>query len=105
MREEKTGKAIAGLVVVDAPEAGISLHLAAFTHPDGFHRSAGVGMIDHWFQDGLKRGSRFVDFDLFWTPGDPTTWQGFSRFKGQFDVQYVRYPQPFSNYFFFGRRW
>jgi hypothetical protein len=105
MREDKTGKALAGLVVLDAPEVGQSLHLAAFTHPDAFHRSAGVGMIEHWFQEGIRQNFKFLDFDLFWSKGDPEAWQGFSRFKGQFDVQYIRYPQPFTNYFFLGRRW
>lgn len=105
MRDVKTGQAIAGLVALDAPEAKISLHVAAFTHPDGFHRSAGIGMIDYWFQDALEQGFYFLDFDLFWNPGDPVAWQGFSRFKGQFDIHYIRYPQPFSNYFLLGRQW
>lgn len=105
MRDDKTGKAVAGLVVLDAPEAKQSLHLAAFTHPEAFHRSVGVGMIDHWFQEGIRLGLSFLDFDLFWSKGDPEAWQGFSRFKGQFDTHYIRYPQPFTNYFFLGRRW
>lgn len=105
MREEKTGKAMAGLVVVDAPEVKQSLHLAAFTHPDGFHRSVGLGMIDHWAKECIKQGFLFLDFDLFWSEGDPKEWQGFSRFKGQFGTKYIRYPQPFTNYFFLGRRW
>ena len=105
MRDDKTGKALAGLVVLDAPEVKQSIHLAAFTHPDGFNRSVGVGMIDHWFQEGIRQGFTYLDFDLFWNQGDPEAWQGFSRFKGQFGIHYIRYPQPFTNYFLLGRRW
>ncbi|MBP7133866.1 hypothetical protein KBA73_01490 [Patescibacteria group bacterium] len=105
VHEVATGKTLAGLVVLDVPEVKQSLHLAAFTHPDGMHRSAGLGLIDHWFQDGFRQGFEFLDFDLFWSAGDPVAWQGFSRFKGQFDIKYTLYPQPFTNIFFAGRRW
>jgi hypothetical protein len=62
-------------------------------------------MIDHWFQEGIRQGFTYLDFDLFWNQGDPEAWRGFSRFKSQFGIRYIRYPQPFTNYFLLGRRW
>jgi hypothetical protein len=90
-----TRKMLAGLAVVDVPEASISIHLASFIRPSVKQTSVGVGLIDAWFERCIARGIRFLDFDLFWTFGDPSDWKGFSRFKSQFGITFVRYPRPF----------
>ncbi len=84
----------AGLAVIDVPEIVQSIHLMSFLHRGAEKSSAGVGLIDRWFQTSLERGVRFLDFGLFWAPGDPRSWRGFSRFKSQFGVHLIRYPRP-----------
>ncbi|MBI5220668.1 MAG: methyltransferase domain-containing protein [Candidatus Liptonbacteria bacterium] len=88
-----TGEVIGGLAVVDLPEISQSVHLAAFLLPEGNACSAGIGLIDHWYDASIKRGLRFLNFGLFWVPGEPREWQGFSRFKSQFGVHFLRYPR------------
>lgn len=88
------GEMVGGFAAMDIPEAKQSVHIASFVAPHGRDCSAGVGMVDAWFRRCLDKGYRFADFDLFWTPRDPSSWKGFSRFKGQFGVTYVRYPNP-----------
>ncbi|MSR84870.1 class I SAM-dependent methyltransferase [Candidatus Uhrbacteria bacterium] len=93
-RERLTNQIVAGLAVLDIPEAQQSIHITAFFLPCVKHTSVNVGLMDHWFQDAIKKDLRFLDFDLFWAPGDPREWKGFSKFKSQFGTQFVRYPNP-----------
>jgi hypothetical protein len=84
----------AGLVTVDIPEAKTSIHLISFILDSAKTSPVTYGMIDYWFSDLIKRGFSFADFCIFWAPGDPKEWQGYSRFKAQFGVQYINYPAP-----------
>ncbi|MEO5927485.1 MAG: hypothetical protein ABIO72_02165 [Patescibacteria group bacterium] len=86
------GKAIAGLVVLDIPEARTSVHLIAFYTKEAKHSSVNYGLIDHWFQDAIQKGWRYLDFDVFRGPTDPRDWEGFSRFKRQFGTRFILYP-------------
>ncbi len=88
------GKIIAGFAAVDIPEASQSMHVASFIMPIAKKTSVGTGLVDAWFQRCLSKGLRFADFDLFWAWGDPWSWRGFSRFKSQFGVTFIRYPKP-----------
>ena len=90
-----TGELIAGLAVLDVPEIRVSIHVTGFILPIARHTPAGVGLINHWFCESQSRGIRFCDFDGFFAPGDPISWKGFSRFKSQFGVRFVAYPDPF----------
>ena len=90
-----TGELIAGLAVLDVPEIRVSIHVTGFILPIARHTPAGVGLINHWFCESQSRGIRFCDFDGFFAPGDPVSWKGFSRFKSQFGVRFVAYPDPF----------
>ncbi len=94
VREKKTGEIVAGLATLDLPEARQSVHLLAFIQPCAESTSASTGLIDCWFQDAIKRGITFLDFDLFYVFGEPFSWRGFTRFKGQFGIWFVRYPNP-----------
>ena len=93
-RERSTGKVLAGLAVMDIPEINCSVHVIAFIHPSAMHSSVSTGLIDHWFQHAIRAGLSFLDFDIFWAPGEPRVWKGFSRFKSQFGTRFIRYPFP-----------
>lgn len=93
-RDPVSRRIIAGLAVLDIPEAKQSIHLISFLDPIGHKTSVGFAIIDYWFQTSLKKGLRFLDFDLFYDPGDPKSWKGFSAFKSQFGTRFVRYPYP-----------
>lgn len=91
---DEAGKLFAGLAVLDIPEANQSVHIASFMLPEVRKSSVGTGLVDAWFRRCLDKGFCFADFDLFWSWGDPWSWRGFSRFKGQFGVKFIRYPKP-----------
>jgi len=93
-RHVDTGDIRAGLAVLDIPEAQQSVHIISFIQPDAEAWSVGFGLIDVWFKHGIDHHLRFLDFDLFWAPGDPRGWKGYSNFKRQFGVRYIRYPNP-----------
>lgn len=92
--EPKTGQIVAGLAVVDTPDAAHSTHLISFIHPSAAATSVGTGLIDYWFQHCIQQGIRFLNFGVFWTFGDPWSWRGFSRFKSQFGIRYIHRPNP-----------
>ena len=94
-RERASGRFVAGFAVGDVPETRCSVHLASFILPEAESTSVGVGMVDEWFRRSIAKGIRFLDFDIFWAPGDPKDWKGFSRFKQQFGVTFIRYSKPF----------
>lgn len=102
-KEKGTGEIIAGLVVQDIPESHQSVHVIAFFLPKAAHTSVNVGLIDFWFRHAIVKGICFLDFDLFWAPGEPRAWKGFSRFKSQFGTHFIRYPNPLIRFVGFGR--
>lgn len=97
-RDTSTRKIVSGLAVLDIPEIASSLHVVSFIYPEVMDSSVGVGLIDYWFQYALAHHITFLDFDLFWAPGDPREWKGFSRFKSQFGTKLIRYPHPFLKF-------
>lgn len=82
----------AGFAYLDIPEAQQSLHLASYILETAKASPAGVGLMDEWFATAQKRGVRFLDFGVFRQKGEPRSWRGFTRFKGQFNIQYLKYP-------------
>jgi hypothetical protein len=84
----------AGFAFVDVPETGQSIHLTSFFNSAARPVSAGTGLIDAWFNHARDNNIKYLEFGLFWTPGEPDSWQGFSQFKSQFGVQFVDYPKP-----------
>lgn len=88
------GKVEAGFVCVDVPETKESLHLMSFIRPAAYESSAGTGLMAHWFETALTRGLKYLDFGIFWKEGDPKSWKGFSRFKSQFGIRFVKFPTP-----------
>ncbi len=87
------GRLVAGFAFLDVPESRQSIHLISFVEPEAEKSSVGTGLVDAWFRYGIKRGLRFLDFDAFYAPHDPRSWRGFSRFKSQFGIHFIAYPQ------------
>lgn len=88
------GSVVAGLAVIDLKDINQSTHLMSFIHPQAESTSVGVGLIDHWFQHAISQNIRFLNFGVFWSPGDLQSWKGFSRFKSQFGIFFVHRPKP-----------
>lgn len=84
----------AGFAFLDIPEVQQSLHLASYILESAKDSSAGTGMMDYWFETAKERGIRFLDFGVYRQKGEPRSWRGFTRFKGQFDIHYMKYPKP-----------
>lgn len=84
---------MAGLAVIDVLDISQSIHLASFINPAARKLPYGVGLIHHWHVQSLVKGIRFLDFDQLWAPGESKSWEGFSNFKRQFGLRYIRYPK------------
>lgn len=91
---DKEGKIVAGLVVLDTPESNHSHHLLSFIYPSAESTSVGTGLIDYWFVHAIAHHIQFLNFGVFWTPGDPYSWKGFSEFKSQFGIFFIQRPRP-----------
>lgn len=92
-RRKPNARMEAGLVFLDIPEARQGKHFISFIHHSAKDSAVGYGLIDEWFRSSAERGRHTLDFGVFWAPGDPESWQGFSRFKSQFNITYVRHPR------------
>lgn len=93
-RQGGDGTIEAGFAHVDIPEVRQSKHFISFIASSARDTSVGHGMMDNWFVHALEHQIDLLDFGVFWTKGDPRSWKGFSRFKSQFGVIFVRYPYP-----------
>lgn len=91
---QMNGPLEAAFIYVDVPEIKQSFHLISFHSEQAKQSSVGVGLIDEWFKYGISRGFSYLDFCLFWAPGDPKDWKGFSLFKSQFGTRFIDYPKP-----------
>lgn len=91
-RHRETHEIIAGFASLWIPEIQQTFHVTSFLTPTGQKTSAAVGLVDDCFQIAQARGCRTLEFDGFRTKGDPASWNGFTQFKSQFDVFYVRWP-------------
>lgn len=92
-KERSTGKVFGGLATLDLPSISQSIHHNAFLDHKTPHSSVGTGLVDYWFGSSIKKGIRFLNFGVFWSPGEPKSWKGFSRFKAQFGVHMIRFPR------------
>lgn len=94
-RQTPGGPVVAGFVYLHIPEAKQMYHVISFILPRVKDTEVGYGLMDHWFAHAQRIGVDILDFGVFWTPGDPPSWKGFSRFKSQFGVENVYYPRAF----------
>lgn len=90
------GKSIAGLAVLDVPESKTAVHVIAFYTKEARHSSVNYGLVDYWFKDAIQKGWKYLDFDVFRGPKDPRSWEGYSRFKGQFGTKFILYPNTLT---------
>lgn len=90
------GEAIAGLAVLDIPEAKTALHVIAFYTKAARHSSVNYGLVDYWFKDAIQKGWKYLDFDVFRGPTESRAWEGYSRFKGQFGTRFILYPKTLT---------
>ena len=84
----------AGFAAVDIPEENQSYHLTSFHDQEAKRDSVGTGLIDEWFKNSIQHNLRFLDFWVFWSPGENRSWRGFSKFKAQFATNFIDYPKP-----------
>lgn len=87
-----TGKIVAGIAVINSPTYNSSYYLCGFLNEVAKSDNVMIGLIDHWFSNSLIQNIRILDFGLFWQRGDPKAWQGFSKFKSQFNIKFVSLP-------------
>ena len=92
--DRATGEIIAGFASLWIPEIKQTFHVTAFITRAGKETSAAFGMMDDVFKLSQERGCRTLEFDGFWTEGNPNSWKGFSHFKAQFGPYYIRWPNP-----------
>ncbi len=91
--EKSTGKVFAGLATLDLPSISQSIHHGAFFDHTMPHSSAGTGLVDHWFQSCIQKNIKYLNFGVFWSPGQPKSWKGFSNFKSQFGIHMIKFPK------------
>lgn len=89
----------AGLAYLHIPEAKQSTHVSAFMAGAGKEDSAPTGLIAEWFAACAKAGLPYLDFGLFWAPGEGRDWYGFSRYKAQFAIRLIHYPRALYRWY------
>lgn len=97
-RKGSAGVHEAAFVSLDVPERRESLHFISYIHSSARSSSVGVGLMDEWFRRALLEQIEILNFGVFWMPGAPATWKGFSQFKSQFGVSYITHPVPLVRY-------
>lgn len=97
-RDKETGKIIAGFASLWIPEIKQTFHLTSFITKAGRETSVAFGLVDDVFRLSQERGCRVLEFDGFWTEGNPSSWKGFSKFKAQFNTYFVRWPRLFVRF-------
>ncbi len=83
----------AAFAYLDIPELATSTHHVSCTTALGKEANAGTGLMAWWLERLQRIGYRYADFGLFYTPGEPYSWQGFSRFKAQFCTHFHDFPE------------
>jgi len=93
-RDMQTNEIVAGLAVVEFQDIAQSFHTVSFIHDKARKSSIGVGLIEHWYASGIEKGIRFFNFGIVWREGDPKSYKGYSKFKRQFNLHLMIYPEP-----------
>lgn len=97
-RHTETKEIIAGFASLWIPEIKQTFHLTSFITKAGRETSVAFGLVDDVFRLSQERGCRVLEFDGFWTKGNPSSWKGFSNFKAQFGTYFVRWPRLFVRF-------
>jgi hypothetical protein len=91
-RRRSDKKIMAGMAILDSPTNKASYYLAGFYLKESRKIPLMTSIVDTWFNTSQKKGIRFMHFGVFYQPGDPASWKGYSNFKAKFGVQYVARP-------------
>lgn len=83
----------AAFAYLNVPELRTSVHHVSCATRIGRDADAGTGLMAWWMKHLQSIEYRYADFGVFWTPGEPDTWKGFSRFKAQFCTQFHDFPK------------
>ncbi|MDO8583555.1 MAG: hypothetical protein Q7R83_00040 [bacterium] len=94
VKERATGRVVGGFAFLDLPEIHQSYHVTSFLYSEAEDAGAGSALMDAWFVHARGHGIRYLDFGVFWAPGDPNEWKNFSAFKRQFGTRLIHYPKP-----------
>lgn len=78
------GKIVAGLAVHDYNDGKSSVHLVAYTNRKFYHTQAGTWLIDRWYEDSVKMGIKYIDFDRLREKHGPRDQKGYTEFKENF---------------------
>jgi len=102
-RERKTGRIAGGLCALTSPSLKSVYYHAGFVMKENKGDPIMAGLFEHLFLQALKEGIRFVDFGIYWSKGDPSSWKGYSNFKMKFNPTYFSYPARLFKFRFLGR--
>lgn len=91
-RDLTTGRIIAGTAAIFSPTHKASIRECPFMLAEARGTFAPTGLIDHWYQEALRRDTQVVQFANFYQKGEPKSWKGFSEFKSHFGATLVHYP-------------
>lgn len=92
VRNLNTGEIIAGFSLCHSPTFKSSAYESPFILPEARHTFAMTALIDHWYQESVRRETRYQVYNSFWQPGSPRDWKNFSAFKAQFSPTCIAYP-------------
>ncbi len=90
-RNLRTGEVVAAVGVVNSPSHQASYYAAGCKRAH-LEYPLVVGLLAHWYEVSQAAGIRFLHFGVFWIPGKPKSWQGFSTFKMKLRPKLVLYP-------------
>lgn len=91
-RRNSDNKILAGLAALDSPTCSASYFIAGFYLRASRQVPLMTALVDTWFRTSQSKDIRFLHFGLFYQPGDPRAWKGYSNFKAKFGIQYVARP-------------
>jgi hypothetical protein len=92
VRDIKSGSIIAGTAGAYSPTHESSIRECPFILHQARATYASTGLMDHWFKESQKRGTKILNFTHFRQWGDPRDWKGFSEFKSHFGPTLAAYP-------------
>ena len=92
VRSISDGSIVAGIAIEYSRSIPCSFYFEGFYLKKASSDRVMIGMIDHCFEQCIKRNVQFLDFGDFWTEGKPKDWKGFSEFKSKFGTKYVYIP-------------
>ncbi len=89
VKKPNDSRVYAGMAIVTSKINKSAYYLAGFFSDDTRHDPLMAGLFDQWFRRSQESGIRFLQFGIFWQPGKPSSWKGYSFFKAKFGAQFL----------------